>query len=138
LGLHQLYGLHGVCPVAIEHVSKINEMRRYLVLMESNFPAEVQTVFKGMETNSNPWGIGMSTRADWAKNLGVKTLAEDSDVDILFYVGCSGAFDDRYKKCPLLWSRFFKQQESNLVFWEPRKDVAGIQLDALVMSTFIR
>ncbi len=87
-----------VCPVAIEHVSKINEMRRYLVLMESNFPAEVQTVFKGMETNSNPWGIGMSTRADWAKNLGVKTLAEDSDVDILFYVGCSGAFDDRYKK----------------------------------------
>ncbi|MBN2467339.1 MAG: (Fe-S)-binding protein [Deltaproteobacteria bacterium] len=87
-----------VCPVAIEHVNKIDEMRRYLVLMESNFPQEVQVVFKGMETNSNPWGIGMSTRADWAKGLGVPTLAEDNEVDMLFYVGCAGAFDDRYKK----------------------------------------
>ena len=88
-----------VCPVAIEHVDKLDEMRRYLVLMESNFPAEVQTVFRNMENNSNPWGIGMATRADWAKDLGVKILSEDpSEFDILYYVGCAGSFDDRYKK----------------------------------------
>lgn len=87
-----------VCPVAIEHVDKIDDMRRYLVLMESNFPAEVQGVFRNMETNSNPWGMGMATRADWAQDLGVKTLAEDSNVDLLYYVGCAGSFDDRYKK----------------------------------------
>ncbi len=87
-----------VCPVAIEHVDKIDDMRRFLVLMESNFPAEVQGVFRNMENNSNPWGIGMATRADWAKDLGVKVLSDDSNVDILYYVGCAGSFDDRYKK----------------------------------------
>ena len=89
-----------VCPVAIEHIDKIDEMRRYLVLMESNFPAEVQGVFRNMENNSNPWGMGMATRGDWAKELDVKVLgeAEDPSVDILYYVGCAGSFDDRYKK----------------------------------------
>jgi len=88
-----------VCPVAIEHVDKLDEMRRYLVLMESNFPAEVQTVFRNMENNSNPWGIGMATRADWAKDLGVKILSEEpGEFDLLYYVGCAGSFDDRYKK----------------------------------------
>ncbi len=79
-----------VCPVAIEHVDKIDDMRRYLVLMESNFPTEVQTVFRNMENNSNPWGIGMATRADWAKDLGVKILSEAAgEFDILYYVGCA-------------------------------------------------
>lgn len=87
-----------VCPVAIEHVDKIDEMRRYLVLMESNFPAEVQGVFRNMENNSNPWGMGMATRGDWAQDLGVTLMAEDSNVDVLYYVGCAGSFDDRYKK----------------------------------------
>jgi len=87
-----------VCPVAIEHVDKLDDMRRYLVLMESNFPSEVQGVFRNMENNSNPWGMGMATRADWAKDLGVPILSENSDVDILYYVGCAGSFDDRYKK----------------------------------------
>jgi Fe-S oxidoreductase len=87
-----------VCPVAIEHVDKIDDMRRHLVLMESEFPPEVQGVFRNMENNSNPWGMGMASRADWAKDLGVKIMGEDSDVDILYYVGCAGSFDDRYKK----------------------------------------
>jgi Fe-S oxidoreductase len=87
-----------VCPVAIEHVDKIDDMRRYLVLMESNFPPEVQVVFRNMENNSNPWGLGMATRGDWVKDLGVKVLSEDSNVDLLYYVGCAGAFDERYKK----------------------------------------
>ena len=86
------------CPVCNEHVDKIVDMRRYLVLMESKFPSEVQVVFKNMENNSNPWGIGWATRADWAKDLGVKIMSEDSNVDILYWVGCAGSFDERNKK----------------------------------------
>jgi Fe-S oxidoreductase/nitrate reductase gamma subunit len=87
-----------VCPVFIPCVDKFLEMRRYLVLMESNFPQEVQLVFRNMENNSNPWGVGSGLRADWAKGLEVKTLAEDSEIDLLFFVGCAGSFDDRNKK----------------------------------------
>jgi Fe-S oxidoreductase/nitrate reductase gamma subunit len=86
------------CPVFIEHIHKYVDMRRYLVLMESSFPAEVQNVMRNWETNSNPWGLGFATRGDWAKGLPVKTLAEDSQVEYLFYVGCGGSFDERAKK----------------------------------------
>ncbi len=87
-----------VCPVFIPCVDKFLEMRRYLVLMESSFPQEVQLVFRNMENNSNPWGVGSGLRADWMKGLEVKTMAEDSDIDFLFYVGCAGSFDDRNKR----------------------------------------
>ena len=60
------------CPVFIEHIQKYVDMRRYLVLMESNFPPEVQTVLRNWETNSNPWGIAFATRGDWAKGLEVQ------------------------------------------------------------------
>jgi len=86
------------CPVFIEPFPKLIEYRRYLALMESKFPNEVQLAFKNMENNSNPWGIGSSTRADWAKDLGLKILSEDSDVEYLYYVGCSASFDDLNKK----------------------------------------
>ena len=85
------------CPVFIEHIDKYVDMRRYLVLMESNFPAEVQTVMRNWETNSNPWGLGFATRGDWARRLPVKTLADDAEVEYLFYVGCAGSFDERAK-----------------------------------------
>ena len=87
-----------VCPVFIPCVDKLSEMRRYLVLMESRFPSEVQLVFRNMENNSNPWGVGSGLRADWVKGLEVKTMAEDPEVDLLFWVGCAGSFDDRNKK----------------------------------------
>jgi len=86
------------CPVFVEPFPKLIEIRRYLALMESRFPSEVQVAFRNMENNSNPWGIGMHTRADWAKELGIKTLAEDREVEYLFYVGCAGSFDDLNKK----------------------------------------
>jgi Fe-S oxidoreductase len=66
--------------------------------MESRFPQEVQLVFRNMENNSNPWGVGLGLRADWAKGLEVKTMAEDNDIDLLFWVGCAGSFDDRNKR----------------------------------------
>lgn len=87
-----------VCPVFIPCVDKFLEMRRYLVLMESRFPSEVQLVFRNMENNSNPWGVGLGLRAEWAKGLDVKTMAEDKEIEILFWVGCAGSFDDRNKK----------------------------------------
>lgn len=87
-----------VCPVFIEIVDKVVDLRRYLVLMESKFAPEVKLFFKNMETNYNPWTIGFATRGDWAKDLKVKIIAEDKDVDFLFWVGCAGSFDERNKK----------------------------------------
>jgi len=88
------------CPVFVEQIPKVVDLRRYLVMMESSFPSEVAGVFRNMEVNSNPWGIGLASRGDWAKSLNVPILSEveDKDIDILYYVGCSGSFDDRNKK----------------------------------------
>ncbi len=86
------------CPVFIEHIPKLVDLRRYLVLTESRFPSEVQAVFRNMETNYNPWSMGYASRGDWAKDLGVKTFAEVGEADVLFWVGCAGSFDDRAKQ----------------------------------------
>lgn len=86
------------CPVFIEHTDKIYEIRRNLVLMESKFPTEVQTVFKNMETNATPWAFSANDRANWAEGLGIKTLAEDPAAEVLLWVGCAGSYDERNKK----------------------------------------
>ena len=86
------------CPVFIEYVDKIVDMRRNLVLMKGDLSPEAQTALRNIETNSNPWGIGFSSRGDWAKGLGVSTLAEERDVEYLYFVGCAGSYDERAKK----------------------------------------
>ncbi|MFH0888780.1 MAG: heterodisulfide reductase-related iron-sulfur binding cluster [Planctomycetota bacterium] len=86
------------CPIFIEHPPKILEFRRNLVLAESNFPSEVKTMFKNMETNGNPWPVSWDKRSDWCKDLGIKILNEDEKTDILLWVGCAGATDDRNMK----------------------------------------
>jgi len=96
------------CPVYIEHIDKLTDMRRYLVLMESKFPQEAVEVFRNMESNANPWGIGYAERADWAKDLEVPKLAEKQETDVLYYVGCSGAYDDRNKKVSEAMVKIFK------------------------------
>jgi Fe-S oxidoreductase/nitrate reductase gamma subunit len=93
------------CPVMIEHIDSIVDMRRDLVLTESQFPANLNPVFKSLETNFTPWAFNQADRANWAEGLNIKTMAEDSDADILFWVGCAGSFDERYKKV----SRAFAQ-----------------------------
>jgi Fe-S oxidoreductase len=88
------------CPVFIEQTDKIYDIRRNLVMMESKFPAEVQPVFKNMETNGSPWAFAPSERANWAQGLEVKTMAElgsANDIDVLLWVGCAGSYDDRNK-----------------------------------------
>jgi Fe-S oxidoreductase len=87
-----------VCPVQNEHLNKIIELRQSRVLMEANFPQELNQFFKNIETNSNPWGFGSSTRGEWAEDKEIKTLAQDQDVDVLLWVGCAGSFDDKGKK----------------------------------------
>ncbi|MEP6995028.1 MAG: (Fe-S)-binding protein [Acidobacteriota bacterium] len=89
------------CPVfIIPAVDKIADMRRYLVLEKAEFPKEVQNAFRGMETNGNPWNIAAATRADWAKELPVVTMgeAEGKAVEVLFWVGCAGSYEDRAKR----------------------------------------
>ncbi|EWT01441.1 Fe-S oxidoreductase [Intrasporangium oryzae NRRL B-24470] len=92
------------CPVDIEHVDAIVDMRRYKNLIESAFPAELNGLFKNLEKNANPWGLAPRLRMDWAKDLPfeVKQVGQDvedlSEVDYLFWVGCAGAFEDRAKK----------------------------------------
>lgn len=86
------------CPVTIEHIDSIVDMRRNLVLMESNFPPELNAVFKNIETNFTPWAFNPQDRANWAVGMGVKTMADDPGGEYLFWVGCAGSFDARYQK----------------------------------------
>ncbi|HRV68321.1 MAG TPA: heterodisulfide reductase-related iron-sulfur binding cluster [Marmoricola sp.] len=92
------------CPVDIEHVDHIVDMRRYQVLVESNFPAELNGLFKGLENKGNPWNMNPNSRMEWAAGLDfdVKVVGEDveslDEVEWLFWVGCAGAYEDRAKK----------------------------------------
>ena len=91
------------CPVFIEHLPRIVDMRRNLVLMESRFPEEAARVFKGMETQGNPWGMGSNRRAEWCADLEIPIAgsldpATLKDMEYLFFVGCAGSFDDRQKR----------------------------------------
>jgi Fe-S oxidoreductase len=88
------------CPVDIEHVDHIVDMRRYQVLVESNFPAEAGVMLRNLEGKGNPWGAPPNTRADWTKGLDftVPRVTDGGDFEYLFWVGCAGAFDDGAKK----------------------------------------
>jgi len=92
------------CPVDIEHVDHIVDMRRYQVLVESNFPGELNQLFRGLEGKGNPWNMSAQARMDWAKGLDFEvpvvgeTLESLESVDWLFWVGCAGAYEDRAKK----------------------------------------
>ncbi|HOO89258.1 MAG TPA: heterodisulfide reductase-related iron-sulfur binding cluster [Syntrophales bacterium] len=115
IDLHELWACTNcmycmeICPIYNEHVPMITGMRQYKVLMEADFSPELQLTYRNMENNSNPWGIGAHMRGDWAKELGIKTLAEDPSVEYLFYVGCSGSFDDRGKKVSVAFAKILKE-----------------------------
>ncbi len=86
------------CPVNIEHIDTIVDLRRGLVLTEANFPSELNVVFRNLETNFTPWAFSYTERANWADGLNVKIASEDNSPELLFWVGCAGSFDERYKK----------------------------------------
>lgn len=85
-----------ICPANIEHVNKIIEIRRNLTLMEGAFPGdEVRTAVNNIEVNGNPFGLAYAARGDWAEGLQISVMEQDSDVDILYFVGCYASFDKR-------------------------------------------
>jgi len=97
------------CPVMIEYVDKIVDMRRHLVQEESRFPAELTRTFKGMETQSNPWGVDAMQRDAWAEGLDIPTVANKPDAEYLYYVGCAGSFDDRAKRTTQALAKILKK-----------------------------
>ena len=89
------------CPVDIEHVDHIVDMRRHQVMIESEFPAEAQTLMRNLETKGNPWGANPNSRLDWTKGLDFEVPTVDkagTEWEYLFWVGCAGAFDDKAVK----------------------------------------
>jgi Fe-S oxidoreductase len=87
------------CPLLIEFIDRIVGMRRKLVLEDSSFPQELATAFRNLEKAGNPWGLPASERTAWMKGLDVPLLSEaPEDVEVLLWVGCAGAFDDRARK----------------------------------------
>ncbi|MFI5143970.1 MAG: heterodisulfide reductase-related iron-sulfur binding cluster [Ignavibacteria bacterium] len=85
------------CPVNIEHVGSIVDMRRHLVQSESRFPQELMTVFGNMENNGAPWAFPQSDRMKWADGIDVPLASDKKEFDVLYWVGCAGAFDARYQ-----------------------------------------
>ena len=86
------------CPVTIEHIDKIVDMRRYLAMQEAAAPPEAQRAMTNIERAGNPWGEAASTRGDWAAGLGVPTFAEQPDAEYLYFVGCAASFDRRNQR----------------------------------------
>ncbi len=86
------------CPVTIEHVDKIVDMRRFLAMMESAAPPEAQRALTNIERAGNPWGESREARADWADGLEIPTLAEKPDAEYLYFVGCAASYDRRNQR----------------------------------------
>jgi len=93
------------CPVLIENVPRIIELRQYKTLMEGDVAPELARAFRGMENNSNPWGLGSDQRDAWAEGLDIPRMADlkaaGKEAPLLYWVGCAGSFDDRNKKITL-------------------------------------
>jgi Fe-S oxidoreductase len=96
------------CPVMISYVDKIVEMRRNLVLVKGEFPAELAGPFNAMEVNGNPWNLARLDRGNWAEGLGIPTMAEYPDAPVLYWVGCAASYDDRAKKIARSTARLMK------------------------------
>ncbi|MDP6648703.1 MAG: heterodisulfide reductase-related iron-sulfur binding cluster [Acidimicrobiales bacterium] len=89
------------CPVNIEILDKILDMRRYLSLMESDFPTELGAAYRSMENSGNPWGLSQSDRTEWVGDLeGIEVIGggDPFEAEYLYWVGCAGSFDDKNKK----------------------------------------
>jgi len=114
-----------ICPVSIEHVQKIDDMRRYLVMEESNFPQEVTPLFNNLERNQNPWEISNDTRANWARGMNIPTLAEDPDVEVLYWVGCMGSFDARNQKVATAFAKVMQAAGVRFGILGPEESCTG-------------
>ena len=118
-----------VCPVNIEILDKILDMRRYLTLMEADFPSELAKAFVAMENQGNPWGLGREQRLEWTRQLDfpVKVLGVDGveSAEYLWFVGCAGSFDDRNRAVTLSLARLLHQAGIDFAVLGPRETCNG-------------
>ncbi len=116
------------CPVNIEILDKILDMRRYLTLMESDFPTELGNAFRAMENSGNPWGMSQGERADWAKDLDGIEIIDGSDpltAEYLYWVGCAGSFDDKNKKVTQAMAKLLQRAEVSFAILGPSENCTG-------------
>ena len=115
------------CPVNIEILDKILDMRRYLALMESDFPAELGNAYRAMENQGNPWGMNQGERGDWAKDLDVTVLDPSSPFthEYLYWVGCAGSFDDKNKRVTQSMAKLLKRAGIDVAILGPNEMCTG-------------
>jgi Fe-S oxidoreductase len=116
-----------ICPVNIEILDKILDMRRYLSLMESNFPAELGNAYRAMENQGNPWGMNQGERADWAKDLDVSVVDPGDPLtsEYLYWVGCAGSFDDKNKKVTQAMAKLLQRAGIDVAILGPSELCTG-------------
>jgi Fe-S oxidoreductase/nitrate reductase gamma subunit len=117
-----------ICPVNIEITDKIFDMRRYLSLMESNFPAELGNAYRAMENQMNPWGLNQGERGDWADGIdGVQIVdpGESLDTEYLYWVGCAGSFDDKNKKVTQAMAQLLRRAGIDVAILGPSEMCTG-------------
>src|SRR5580693_9453018 len=93
----------------ISYVDKIVDMRRNLVMIKGEFPHELQKPFQGMEVNGNPWNLSRMDRSAWSDGLGIATMSEKPQAQVLYWVGCAASYDDRAKKIARATAKLMKQ-----------------------------
>lgn len=114
------------CPVLIEHVDTIVDMRRYLVLTKGEVNAELGRTFRNIENNSNPWGVSNSRRGDWAEGLDIPLMSDlDEPPEYLFFVGCAGSFDDRQKKVTMAMVKILRAAGVEFAILGPEEQCTG-------------
>jgi Fe-S oxidoreductase/nitrate reductase gamma subunit len=116
-----------ICPVNIEILDKILDMRRYLSLMESNFPAELGNAYRAMENQGNPWGMSQGDRAEWAKDMNVEVVDPGSPFnhEYLYWVGCAGSFDDKNKKVTQAMAKLLERAGVDVAILGPSEMCTG-------------
>ena len=114
------------CPVDIEHIDTIVDLRRNLVMAESRFPAEAGALLRNLENTSNPWGMPQAERAGWAEGLGVRVIAEGERApEYLYWVGCAGSFDDRARAISRAVVEVLQRAEVSFAILGPRELCTG-------------
>lgn len=117
-----------ICPVNIEILDKILDMRRYLSLMESNFPAELGNAYRAMENQGNPWGMNQGERGDWADGLDGVTVVDPGQPitsEYLYWVGCAGSFDDKNKKVTQAMAKLLRRAGIDVSILGPSEMCTG-------------
>jgi Fe-S oxidoreductase/nitrate reductase gamma subunit len=114
------------CPVSIEHVDQIVDLRRHLVMVDSNFPAESEPMLRDIERASNPWGKPQAERAEWAADLGVRVLEPGDPVpEYLYWVGCASSFDERARRTAESVAKLLKAAGVDFAILGPRESCTG-------------